>query len=35
MNKETKAKNRVTLIALLVIIAVLFCVTIIKIKTQS
>lgn len=40
-NKQTgrdatlKAKNRMTLLALVVLIAVLFVVTIIKVKTQS
>lgn len=33
--KILKAKNRATLVALLVLIAVLFIVTVIKVKSQS
>lgn len=35
VQKILKAKNRATLFALLVLIAVLFIVTVIKVKTQS
>lgn len=35
LHKTQKQKNRVTMIAILVVIALLFCVTLIKIATQS
>lgn len=35
LHQQKKSKNRATLLALLAVIALLFCVTIIKVTTQN